>query len=71
MNKAEVCKWLARLTNQELTGNTGRLLVRRWVELDPTAAVNWVTHMDDAGARQELVDVVAVAWSENRFAELL
>ena len=63
MSEAEVCQWLAKLTNQDLTANTGRLLIRRWVELDPSAAVNWVTQLNDAGVRQELVDVVAVAWS--------
>lgn len=64
MSETEVCEWLAKLTNQDLTSNTGRLLMRRWVELDPTAAVNWATQLGDTGARQELVDVVAVAWSE-------
>lgn len=64
MGEAEVCAWLTRLSNQDLTGNTGRLLLRRWVELDPAAAVNWVAQLGEAGARQESVDVVAVAWSE-------
>lgn len=63
MSEAEVCQWLAKLTNQDLTANTGRLLIRRWVELDPSAAVNWVTQLNDDGVRQELVDVIAVAWS--------
>jgi len=64
MGEAEVCAWLAKLANQDLPGNTGRLLLRRWVELDPAATVNWVAQLGDAGARQELVDVVAIAWSE-------
>lgn len=64
LSEAEVCQWLAKLTNQDLTGNTGRLLIRRWVELDPAAAVNWVTQLDDTGVRQELVDVAAIAWSQ-------
>ena len=64
MSEVEVCQWLAKLTNQDLTANTGRLLIRRWVELNPAAAVNWVTQLDDASLHQELVDVVAVAWSQ-------
>jgi hypothetical protein len=64
MTEAEVCNWLAKLTNQDLTGNTGRLLLRRWVELDPAAAINWVAQLGDAGVRGELVDVAAIAWSE-------
>ena len=64
MGEAEVCAWLAKLADPDLTGNTGRLLLRRWVELDPAVAVNWVAQLGDAGARQESVDVVAVAWSE-------
>lgn len=64
MSEAEVCQWLGKLTSQDLTGNTGRLLIRRWVDLNPAAAVNWVTQVGDTGLHQELVDVVAVAWSE-------
>jgi len=65
MSEAEVCKWLANLTNQDLTGNTGRLLLRRWVDLNPAAAINWVTQLGDPAIHQELVDVAAIAWSEN------
>jgi hypothetical protein len=64
LSEAEVRNWLTKLTDQELAGNTGRLLIRRWVELDPSAAVNWVSQLGDAGARQTLVDAVAVAWSQ-------
>jgi hypothetical protein len=64
LSEVEVREWLAKLTNQELTDNTGRLLIRRWVELDPSAAVNWVSQLADAGARQTLVDAAAVAWSQ-------
>ena len=71
MSEAEVVIWLATLTNQDLTGNTGRLLLRRWVDLNSVAAVNWVAQLGDAGARQELVDVVAVAWSEKDLPQAL
>jgi hypothetical protein len=64
LSEAEVCERLGNFTNQDLNGNTGRLLIRRWVELNPTAAVNWVTQLADSDVRSELVDVVAVAWSE-------
>ena len=64
LSEAEVSKWLASLTNQDLTGNTGHLLLRRWVELNPTAAVNWVTQLDDASARADLFDTAAIAWSQ-------
>lgn len=64
LSEAEVCQWLGNLTNPDLTGNTGRLLIRRWVELNPTAAVNWVTQLHIADGRPELMDVVAIAWSE-------
>jgi hypothetical protein len=40
------------------------LLIRRWVELNPAAAVAWVTQLDTAAGRAELMDVAAVAWSE-------
>ncbi len=64
LSEADVANWLGSLTNQNLTGNTGRLLVRRWVELDPSAAANWVSQLDDADVRKTLVDAAAVAWSE-------
>ncbi len=64
LSETEVFKWLGALATQDLTGNTGRLLLRRWVELDPAAAVNWLEKLSDPGVRQELVDVAAVAWSE-------
>ena len=64
MTEADVCSWLAKLTDQELAGNTGRLLLRRWVELDPAAAVNWVAQLGDADVRQELIDVAAIGWSQ-------
>ena len=64
LSEAEVCKWLGTFAGQDLTGNTGRLLLRRWVELDPAAAVNWLAQLSDPAVHQELADVVAVAWSE-------
>jgi len=64
MTEAEVCNGLAKLTNQDLPGNTGRLLLRRWVELDPAAAIDWVAQQGDTDVRQELVDVAAIAWSQ-------
>ena len=71
LSEVEVCKWLASLTNQDLTGNTGRLLLRRWVELDPIAAINWGAQLADAATRQELVGVAAVAWSEMNLPDAL
>ncbi len=71
LSETEVRNWLAKLTNQDLSGNTARLLLRRWVELNPTAAINWVTQLGEAGARQELVDVAAVAWSQNDLPKAL
>jgi hypothetical protein len=65
MGENEVRQWLALLSSEELTGNTGHLLIRRWMQLDPTAAASWVSLIGDAGAQQQLVDTAAVAWSEN------
>lgn len=64
LSETDVCNWLGSLTNQNLTDNTGRLLIRRWVELNPIAAANWVSQLEDTSARQTLVDAAAVAWSE-------
>jgi hypothetical protein len=71
MSEAELSKKLAQLSQQDLTSNTGRLLVRRWVELDPAAAINWVTQLADAGTRREMIDLVAVAWSEKNMPDAL
>ena len=64
MSETEVRARLAQLAGEDLAGNTARLLLRRWVELDPTAAVGWLTQLTDAGARRELTDVLGVAWSQ-------
>ena len=65
LSESEVRDWLGKLSTQDLIADTGRLLIRRWSELDPAAAVYFVMQVSDASTRQELVDVVAVAWSEN------
>ena len=64
LSETEVCQWLGTLAPKDLTGNIGRLLLRRWVELDPAAAINWLAQINDSAVHQELVDVAAVAWSE-------
>jgi hypothetical protein len=64
LSEAEVREWLGRLSGDELTGNTGRLLVRRWVGLDPAAATGWISQLGDAGTRRQLTDAAAVVWSE-------
>ena len=63
-SEAELARLLGEFTMQDLAGNTGRLLVRRWAELNPQAAAAWVAQLGDPGVRQEMVDAVAVAWSE-------
>ena len=64
LSEAEVRTRLESLPSQELTGNTARLLLRRWVELDPTLAAGWVAQLPDATARGELTSVVGVVWSQ-------
>jgi len=64
LSEAEVTAWLARLSNAELNGNTGRLLLRRWVELNPSVAADWAAHVNDSDISKELVDLAAIAWSE-------
>ncbi len=71
LNEADLYKRLAQLSLHDLTGNTGRLLVRRWVELDPAAAISWATQLNDAGTRQEMTDLIAVAWSEKDMPDAL
>ncbi len=64
LSEAEVREWLEKLSGQDLIGNTARLLLRRWVDLDPTMAVGWVMQLTDADARRELTAVAGVAWSQ-------
>jgi len=64
LSEAELARYLEKLTLQDLAGNTGRLLFRRWAELNPAAAANWVAALSDDGLRPQLIDLVAVAWSE-------
>lgn len=63
MNVADLTQRLEKLPLADLRGNLGRLLVRRWAELDPVAAGRWVTQLGDAEAAQELSTSVALAWS--------
>ncbi len=64
LGEVEVREGLGSLPDQDLTGNRGRLLLRRWAELNPNAAVNWLSQVGDAGVRRELTDVLAIAWSD-------
>jgi hypothetical protein len=64
LSETEVRERLENLSSQDLTGNVARLLLRRWVELDPMVAVGWVTQLPDAAARQELTAAAGVAWSQ-------
>ena len=64
MDSAEVSSRLEELSLEDLRGNLGRLLVRRWAEIDPAAACAWATQMGDAGASLELSTAAALAWSE-------
>jgi len=64
LGEVEVREGLGSILDQDLTGNRGRLLLRRWAELNPNAAVNWLSQVGDAGVRRELTDVLAIAWSD-------
>lgn len=64
MEGDELIRRLSALPLEDLRGNLGRLLVRRWAELDSSAASRWVTQLDDVEASHELSTAVALAWSE-------
>ncbi len=64
MDVAELRDHLRDFVGADLRGEAGHLLVRRWVEWDPPAAVHWVAQLDDAAARRELSSAAALAWSE-------
>src|SRR5581483_2026371 len=65
MGTNEVITRLQNLSPDELRGDPGKLLVRRWAELDPTAAAAWTTRLTDTESRQELSVAVALVWSGN------
>jgi hypothetical protein len=71
MGVAEVAGRLRGLTVEHLRGNEGRMLVRRWAELDPSEASRWVTQLGDAEACQELSSAVALVRSERDLAGAL
>jgi hypothetical protein len=64
MGITEVTNRLGQLSPEELRGEPGRLLARRWAELDPAAAGRWATQLGDVEARGELSAAVALVWSE-------
>jgi len=64
MDVADVISRLQPLPLEDLRGNLGRLLVRRWAELDPVAAGKWAAGLGDVEARHELSAATALAWSE-------
>jgi hypothetical protein len=61
---ADCFSGLQQLSQEDLRGNVGRLLVRRWAELDPVAAGQWAAGLGDVEARHELSAASALAWSE-------
>lgn len=64
MDRDELIRRLSDLPLEDLRGNLGRLLVRRWAELDPASAGWWATQLGDVEASHELSTAVALAWSE-------
>ena len=64
MEGDELIRRLRELPLEDLRGNLGRLLVRRWAELDPPSAGWWATQLGDVEASHELSTAVALAWSE-------
>ncbi len=44
-----------------------RQLVRRWAELDPRAAAEWVIRLQSQGANSELLTQVSIVWAEKDF----
>lgn len=63
MGVTELTSRLSAISLEDLRGNLGRLLVRRWADIDPLAAGRWVTQLGDAEAGQELATALALAWS--------
>ena len=47
----------------ETAGLLRRSLIRRWAEIDPRAASQWIIKLSDGVAYQEAVQQVAVAWA--------
>ena len=71
LTELEVRQSLAELSSDRLTGNYGHLLLRRWVELNPNAAADWALQNPVASVRSDLVDSVAVAWSQKDISAAL
>ena len=71
MDATEVTSRLQELSLEQLRGDLGRLLVRRWAAIDPTAACTWATQMGDGEASQELSTAAALAWSEHDLSSAL
>lgn len=62
MSLSEVVGALDELNPEDLCGNRGRLLVRRWCEFDPAAAALWSGARTNAAARLESCLAVATTW---------
>lgn len=58
---------LERLSSSELRGEPGRLLIRRWAELDPNQAGEWVRQLADPKTLRELAEALSLAWGDRDF----
>lgn len=71
MDVIELRGHLRDLALEDLRGEAGQLLVRRWSQLDPESAVRWAAEMNDAAARQILCSAAALAWAERDMTSAL
>ena len=65
LNPADLPDYLNGLSQAELCGHLGRLLMRRWAESEPVAAGRWAEKLSNVAARTELCAAVALVWSEH------
>lgn len=71
MDAGELRQQLQFLPVADLRSEAGQLLLRRWVDLNPREAIGWVESLADTAARQQLLPVAALAWSESDFPAAL
>ena len=74
ISPTEIEAWVKNAPGQNPTDLSRELLsrlIRRWAEIDPRSAADWVTRMPPGEARQQAIASVAIAWANSSLPEAI
>ena len=74
ISPTEIEAWVKSAPGQNPTDLSRELqsrLIRRWAEIDPRNAADWVTRMPPGEARQQAIASVAIAWANSSLPEAI